>query len=92
MGWLIRCTSCRIWLTAPASNWNRNRKMKPVTRNGSSHGTMTRERASLFSGNLRLNSNARPKPMRNWKSRESTVNVKVRIIALCVTAWSSVNL
>ena len=79
-------------MTAPASSWNRNLKMKPVTRKGSSHGTMTRDRASLFSGNLRLNSSARPKPMRNWNSSESTVNVRVRIRALCVIDCSRVSL
>ena len=48
--------------------------MKPVTSNGSSQGTMTSERANLRSGNFRLNSSASPKPMRNWKSSDSTVN------------------
>ena len=42
---------------------------------------------------LRLNSSASPKPMRNWKSSDSTVKLKrVGAMALCVTDWVSVAL
>ena len=77
---------------APASAWNRNRKMKPVMSSGSSQGMMIRERATRRSGNRRLNSSARLKPMMNWKSSEPAVKMNVRMMALCVTGWTSVAL
>ena len=92
IGWLMRWRSLRIWLTAPASAWNRKRKIKPVISSGSSHGMMTSERASRRSGNLRLNSSARAKPMRNWKNSEPAVKMNVRTMTLCVTGWSKVAL
>ena len=90
MGWLIRPMSPRIWLTAPASAWSRNWKMKPVISRGSSHGTMISERANFRSGNFRLNSRARLKPITNWSSSDRTVKLNVRTIALWVVACCSV--
>ena len=56
--------------------------MTPVTIRGSSHGTMTSERANVLPGNRRLNSKAREKPMRNWKKRDPAVKRNVWAIAL----------
>ena len=66
--------------------------MKPVISSGSSHGMMISERATRRSGNRRLNSRARLKPMMNWKNSEPAVKMKVRTMALCVAGWSSVAL
>ena len=64
--------------------------MTPVTSSGSSHGTRISDRANLRSGNRRLNSSARPKPMRNWNTSDSTVKLNVRKIALSAVGSFSV--
>ena len=91
IGWLMKWMSPRTSLIAPASVWNRNRKMKPVISSGSSQGMMISDRARRWSGNRRLNSSARLKPMMNWKSSERPVKMNVRAMALCVTDWVSVS-
>src|ERR1017187_6933216 len=84
-GWRARCKSSRTWLTAPAWSWNKNLKITPGTSSGSSHGTRISDRGNLRRGNTRLNSSASAKPMTNWNSRDSTVKLNVRTIALSAT-------
>src|SRR2546425_13072759 len=70
-------TAWRNALTTPESLLSIHDQVEADTINGSSHGTRNSARNVADSRKCRWKNTARPSPMPNWKTRDTTVNAAV---------------